>query len=93
MSSGLPVHDDKKRRSDAQVAAVVTYDRRKAFLNPFAISKFRRVQMPGAIELVAVCLLPVELRAYVARHHLEFRVAVDACRRRSSWSRGCCPGC
>ena len=25
MSSGLPVHEDKKRRSDAQVAAVVTY--------------------------------------------------------------------
>ena len=61
MSSGLPVHDDKKRRSDAQVAAVVTYDRPKA-----------------------VCLLLAELRANVALHHLEFRVAVDACRRRSS---------
>ena len=34
MSSGLPVHEDKKRRSDAQVAAVVTYDRPKAILEP-----------------------------------------------------------
>ena len=84
MSSGLPVHDDKKRRSDAQVAAVVTYDRPKANPIPFAIYKLLRVQMPGAIELVAVCLLLVELRANVARHHLEFRVAIDACRLRSS---------
>ena len=34
MSSGLPVHDDKKRRSDAQVAAVVTHDRTKASPEP-----------------------------------------------------------
>ena len=34
MSSGLPVHEDKKRRSDAQVAAVVTYDRPKAIPEP-----------------------------------------------------------
>ena len=34
MSSGLPVHDDKKRRSDAQVAAVVMYDRPKANPEP-----------------------------------------------------------
>ena len=34
MSSGLPVQDDKKRRSDAQVAPVVTYDRPKANPEP-----------------------------------------------------------
>ena len=34
MSSGPPVQDDKKRRSDAQVAAVVTYDRPKAIPEP-----------------------------------------------------------
>ena len=39
MSSGLPVHDDKKRRSDAQVAAVVTYDRPKANPEPVRDAK------------------------------------------------------
>ena len=34
MSSGLPVQDDKKRRSEAQVAAVVTDDRPKASPEP-----------------------------------------------------------
>ena len=34
MSSGLPVQDDKKRRSDAQVAAVVSYDRSKVSREP-----------------------------------------------------------
>ena len=59
MSSGLPVQDDKKRRSEAQVAAVVTYDRPKASPEPFATSHFLQVQKPGAI-VVAVCLLQAE---------------------------------
>ena len=46
LSSGLPVQDDKKRRSEAQVAAVVMYDRPKASPEPPSRSRrffeFRR---------------------------------------------------
>ena len=91
MSSGLPVQDDKKRRPEAQVAAVVSYDRPKVNPEPLRDLQLSSSSEAGSHRTSGGVLLPVELRANVALHHLEFRVAVDACRLRSSLVRRVLP--
>ena len=86
LSSGLPAHDEKKRRSDV-VAAVVGYQPTKARPEPvcdLALSSSSEEaggHRSGGGPVVA------EFRANMVRHHQVAGVAVGACPLRSCRSK------